>query len=175
VLIAIALAESGGHYGADDPKAINRNSNGSEDYGPWQINSVHRQYDKLRLLNDVTYNAGAALDLYHARGEKFTDWTVYNTGVYSAFLVPATFAWNNRDTASPLDPGDTTAAATTGLAQATGWAQLTKILGVLSSADFWKRAATILAGLAVLFFGFKAFVADGGTSKPNTSSRLPGR
>lgn len=82
---AIALAESGG-----DTAATNRNTNGSYDYGLWQINTVHggllNQGDKFNPLD----NAKMALSVYKGAGNKWTPWSVYKSGVYRAQLLKGT-------------------------------------------------------------------------------------
>lgn len=82
---AVALAESGG-----DPAATNRNTNGSYDYGLWQINTVHggllNQGDKFNPLD----NAKMALTVYKGAGNKWTPWSVYKSGVYRAQLLKGT-------------------------------------------------------------------------------------
>lgn len=82
---AIALAESGG-----DPAATNHNTNGSYDYGLWQINTVHggllNQGDKFNPLD----NAKMALTVYKGAGNKWTPWSVYKSGVYRAQLLKGT-------------------------------------------------------------------------------------
>lgn len=62
--VAYGLAESGG-----DQHAVNHNSNGTTDYGWWQINSIHG-YDGSRLLNDPLYQAQAMAKL----SKNGTDW-----------------------------------------------------------------------------------------------------
>lgn len=77
---AIALAESGGNEGATSPV----NSNGTRDYGAWQINSSHTAIlasgDKYNLAD----NARMAFAVYKAQG--FNAWTTYKSGAYKAQL-----------------------------------------------------------------------------------------
>jgi len=61
--VAVAYAESGG-----DPFAVNNNSDGSTDFGLWQINSVHNFEG---LFNPVV-NAEAAFDVWSRQG-----WTAW--------------------------------------------------------------------------------------------------
>lgn len=71
--IAIALAESGGNT-----TATNHNSNGSTDYGLWQINSSHTQYNATLLLANPQYNANAAWAL-SSQGSNWRPWcTAYS-------------------------------------------------------------------------------------------------
>jgi len=80
IAVAIALAESGG-----DSSATHPNSNGSVDYGLWQINSIHTEYNYARLISDVTYNATAAFQL-SSGGTNWTPWRTYQTGAYKQYL-----------------------------------------------------------------------------------------
>lgn len=75
IAVSVALAESGGRV-----RAIHRNKDGSVDRGPWQINSVHDQYDESLLLNDPRYNARAAYDIFRSQG--WNAWTKYRNGDY---------------------------------------------------------------------------------------------
>ena len=84
--VAVALAESGGN-----PGAVNRaNTNGSVDYGLFQINTVHgsllTQGDKFNPAD----NARMAFTVYSRAGNKWTPWSVYKSGRYRAFLPQGT-------------------------------------------------------------------------------------
>ncbi len=80
---AIAQAESSGNQGA-----TNHNTNGSTDYGYWQINSVHTQYDQGLLTSDGLYNAKAAVQISN-NGKDFTPWTTFNDGAYKKYVPDA--------------------------------------------------------------------------------------
>jgi Lysozyme like domain/NlpC/P60 family len=82
LMAAIAMAESGGVVNRTSPQ----NTNGTYDYGLWQINSSHN-YDKNRLLTDPLYNAQAAVAIEKSQG--LTAWTTYNKGLYVPFLNTA--------------------------------------------------------------------------------------
>lgn len=75
---AVAMAESSGN-----PRAYNRNSNGSVDRGLWQVNSIHG-YSGTRL-NDPQYNAAAALAI-SSGGRDFSPWVAYKSGAYKRYL-----------------------------------------------------------------------------------------
>jgi len=80
VAAAVAMAESSGNS-----NAINHNSDGSTDYGLWQINSVHaRQFGTpgSRWLDPV-YNAQMAHTLWKSQG--FHPWVTYNSGAYKQY------------------------------------------------------------------------------------------
>lgn len=77
IAIAIAKAESG-----LNPRAINRNKDGSKDIGIFQINDRHGWSDEERF--NWKTNIRIAKELYDSRG--WNDWTVYNNGTYRNFL-----------------------------------------------------------------------------------------
>lgn len=56
-----------------NPTAINWNSNGTWDYGLWQINQVHG-YTQEQLA-DYQFNTDVAWKIFERAGYKFTDWT----------------------------------------------------------------------------------------------------
>jgi hypothetical protein len=77
LMAAIAMAESGGNT-----TATNKDSNGTTDYGIWQINSSHG-YNSQRLLANPNYNAKAAVAIYKSQG--LTAWSTYVSGAYLQF------------------------------------------------------------------------------------------
>jgi hypothetical protein len=116
--VAIALAESGG-----DPSAVSpQNSNGTYDYGLFQINSSHTDsglFDPLsgntpfqtgvlagtaiglgnsEGWSDPQKNADYAFQLYQGRGGNFTDWSTYNNGSYQQFMSRGQTAAANPNT-----------------------------------------------------------------------------
>jgi hypothetical protein len=104
IMAAIALAESGGQVDAKGGP----NTDGSYDYGLWQINSSHRSYDPAQLLSDPLYNARAAVAVYRSQG--LSAWTTYNTGAYRSFLTgasrtPVGGTGKTRPGGEPTDPG----------------------------------------------------------------------
>lgn len=90
-LAAIALAESSGN----STVVGSPNSNGSRDYGLWQINDKAWSGDKeirkicagapfATAMLDPMKNARAALWVYKEQG--YTAWAAYNSGSYKKFL-----------------------------------------------------------------------------------------
>lgn len=71
---AIALAESDGEITADNSGL---NKDGSADYGPWQINSIHG-FNRKKLKSDPLYNARAAVKVFNGQG--FAAWVQYKNG-----------------------------------------------------------------------------------------------
>lgn len=77
---AIAMAESRGNTDAED-----HDSNGTTDLGPWQINTVHTQFNPQSLINNPLYNAKAAVIISN-NGTDFGPWVTFQTGAYKKFL-----------------------------------------------------------------------------------------
>lgn len=79
---AICMAESGGKSQAYNPS----NSDGSNDAGLFQVNSIHVTSgligDKQRF--DAEANVKAAYAIY--KGSGFSAWATYNNGLYQRFL-----------------------------------------------------------------------------------------
>jgi hypothetical protein len=154
--VAVALAESGG-----ETTATNRNSNGSTDYGLWQINTVHgallNQGDKFNGAD----NAKMALTVYARAGNKWTPWSVYKSGTYRAQMGTGTLA-----AAKPIAPdnGPATAPSPTATPTAdtsvipaaspfdifgpigTALASLTSVVNRLTSGGLWLRIGSFMVG-----------------------------
>ena len=77
VMAAIAMAESGGN-----PLAHHVDSNGSVDYGLWQINTIHH-YAVQDMLNPVQ-NAKEAVSIFNSAGPHA--WSTYNNGSYKKYM-----------------------------------------------------------------------------------------
>lgn len=83
VALAVAIAESG-----LNPKAKGGpNSNGTYDWGLFQINDIHKPTDAEKT--EPVANAKRAKRIYDAAGGKFTPWSAYNSGAYKAHLSRA--------------------------------------------------------------------------------------
>ena len=110
LMAAIALAESGGQVGQKGGP----NNNGTYDYGLWQINSSHSQFDQNRLLSDPLYNAQAAVSVYKSQG--LTAWSTYNSGAYKTFLSQGSSAAPNYggDSGGRVRPGGETSGSGSG-------------------------------------------------------------
>lgn len=79
--IALAVAQAESSFKSD---AINHNTNGSTDYGLWQINSIHG-YNSSQLLGNPLYNAQAAYKI-SGSGTNWRPWTTYTTGAYLKYM-----------------------------------------------------------------------------------------
>jgi hypothetical protein len=145
VMVAVGLAESGGNV-----HATHVNSNGSTDYGVWQVNSIHGFNTETLLTLDG--NAAAAKTVYDKQGLRA--WSTYNSGSYRKYA-----AAGQQGAASP----DATASAPTSNVQGFGipgagtidWLQ--KAGGYLTSGDFWKRVGLVVGGTILLIAGFVMF------------------
>ena len=143
---AVALAESGG-----ETTATNRNTNGSVDYGLWQINTIHgsllSQGDKF----NPTDNAKMAYTVWSRAGNKWSPWSAYNNQRYRTFLPQASLA----AAAPTTTPNATTAAIdipTNPVAAAGSTADLLSLVSGLTSGGLWTRlGAFLLGGILILF------------------------
>lgn len=84
IAVAIASAESN-----MNPSAIGGpNSDGSRDYGLWQINDkAHPDILTSAVMSSKSWadpqtNAKMAYQVYHNAGDSFTPWSTYNNGTY---------------------------------------------------------------------------------------------
>lgn len=156
--VAIALAESGG-----ETTATNKNTNGTTDFGLWQINSIHAAILRGRSWSDPTDNARMAHQVYADAGNSFHPWVTYNSGRYLAFLSVARAAVYGGKTGGALPPsGGNTGSAkpnATGTLSVlppnplTGLIDLTKIL---TNGSLWLRAGMLFAGALLLWWGIRS-------------------
>lgn len=130
----IALAESGG----DPTKTNTKNTNGSTDYGLFQINSVHTALLNGKNWQDPTVNAAMAFSLYKGRGNKFIDWATYNNPVlYTRFMGRAQAA--SASGGAPVPASDSSGSAPD---PSTPEGQI----AVATSANTWQRIGMFLGG-----------------------------
>ena len=154
---AVALAESGGRTDAQ-----NRNTNGSTDYGVWQINTVHgallNNGDKFNPAD----NARMAFTVWSQAGRKWTPWSVYKSGAYRTQMPRAALA-AAAPAAGPVagaaasgggSTGDVPVPVTGGptAAQASTSSGILDLLSGLVSGGLWTRiGAFIFGGVLILF------------------------
>lgn len=98
--VAIAGAESG--Y---DPTATHLNTDGSTDYGLWQINSVHAVLLTQGDWRDPGANARMALSVWQAAGGSWTPWSTFTSGAYTAHLSEAAAAVSGAPAPTCPPPG----------------------------------------------------------------------
>lgn len=142
IFVALALTESSG-----DTQAVSKtNSNGTHDYGLWQINDVHADLLKSGTWSNPNDNFHMAVVLYQSKNGKFTDWSSYNSGVYAANLAKATVAWSNPDTSqaqtnSVSDAANNTVAAATSVAD---------FISAITKSSTWVRIGMGAAGVLLM-------------------------
>jgi hypothetical protein len=96
IAVAVAFAESGG-----ESTASHKNSNGSTDYGLWQINSIHSAVLRSGSWSNPNDNAKMAYKVFSEAGKKWTPWVTYKSGSYLKFLGKGNDAAGNA-TGTPV-------------------------------------------------------------------------
>lgn len=136
--VAIALAESSGETNVIGPLPSGKNTDGTSDYGLFQINSSHKTLLAQGNWKDPIANAKMAYSLYVARGRTFKDWTTYTTGSYLLHMPAAQIGVNTKSNPSSANTStsDTTA---TGVNSAS-------FISNLTNAETWRRTGEILLG-----------------------------
>lgn len=130
IAAAISLAESAGQVDAE-----HTNSDGSTDYGLWQVNSVHK-FDAKKLKSDAIYNAKSAHTVYQEQGWKA--WTTWKSGAYKSHLGEnKTVSLGN---ATGIDDVVQTTVSNDPLAM------LGDLLKTIMSRDFWVRFGKVILG-----------------------------
>lgn len=141
VAVAVALAESGGN-----PTATNHNSNGSTDYGLFQINSVHADLLSKHNWQDPTDNARMALAI-SAHGNNWTPWVAFTTGRYRMYLPRAKAATGKPATPSGGGTGDASpGVATAGFPGSGIITGAENLWSLLTNPETWKRLMWIIGG-----------------------------
>lgn len=85
-MVGIAFAES-----KWNPQATHKNTNGTTDFGLWQINSAHASEFSMANWQNPAANAAMAYKVYKAQG--LTAWATYNSGSYKQW-VPTASQWD---------------------------------------------------------------------------------
>ena len=146
---AVALAESAGRT-----DARNKNTNGTTDYGLWQINSVHSSVLASGSADDPAANAKMAFQVWQAAGGKWQPWSTYNSQRFRQFMPAATLAAASPGSVPTATPGGTTAPTTGGAAPnaaPTSSGGVLDLLYQLVSGSFWLRIGAFLLGGALMF------------------------
>lgn len=105
IAVAVALAESGGRTDIASPT----NTNGTRDYGLWQINSVHKDLLTGHDWADPVQNARMAFHVFADAHYRWTPWSTFNSGSYKRFMgIAQTSA--ARGQWVTINPGDTLSA-----------------------------------------------------------------
>lgn len=140
IATAVALAESGGRT-----DATNHNTNGSTDFGVWQINSVHAALLAGRNWQDPAQNAQMAYAVW--KGSGWRAWSTYNNGHYLAHLGVGQGAAG----ASAIGTGTSDTSSDSGNPAATaGITSLGQFFTFASDPHNWQRFAWFIGGLVLL-------------------------
>lgn len=148
IAIAIALAESGGN-----PEAVGGpNSNGTRDWGLWQINDVHNPTERQKT-------SAAANWLYAWRiagmGTSWKPWATFNSNKYREHLPAAREAWK---TASPNTIGGNASGEVLNPETYTQLEGPLAFLNPLLRSETWERVAMIIAGVFLLLLVAAALI-----------------
>jgi len=154
IAIAVALAESSGN-----PSATHSNSNGSVDYGLWQINSVHASLVAGNWA-DPTSNAKMAYSVWQGSG--WSAWTTYTSGAYLKYMGQASAAANAPDT-SGIQLTASTSSDSTGEAGSIG--SIGDFFTWIATPSNWVRVGYFFGGLLALIIGTVIIMKRTGTLK----------
>ena len=148
IAVAVALAESSG-----ETTATHTNSDGSTDYGLFQINSVHSDLLANHTWADPTDNARMALAI-SSNGTNWHPWTTYNSSAYRVYLPRA-----ERATGKPATPPSGGGSGQSFGVTPAGFPNPLKIAGdfwnLISNPDTWKRLLLVIAGAGLLWIGLQ--------------------
>lgn len=86
LVIAVAVAKAESTW---NPTAINENTNGSVDYGLFQINSIHNAILARGDWRDPAANAVMAYQVWTDAGSSWRPWVGYWSGAYQQYLDEA--------------------------------------------------------------------------------------
>lgn len=147
--IAICLAESGGKVDA----VGGPNSNGTHDYGLWQINEIHKPSPEVKLHAAPNWQTAYQIA---SGGTNWKPWSTYNNGRYVQHMGAAAAAWqtakpingHEADQAAGIDPneegtenkGETITTLSGPLA----------FLSPFVDPNTWVRVAEVIAGLLLI-------------------------
>ena len=151
--VAVALAESSG-----DATATNRNTNGTTDYGLWQINSIHKADLAGGNWQDPTANARMAYAVFK-RSNGWSPWYAWRDGKHLKYMARGTVAAINAQAGGAIRPigdednnplvPDFFENPADGAGEA--WAVAKKGFLTLTDRDFWVRTGMFVVGLIILF------------------------
>lgn len=154
----IALAESSGRT-----DATHKNSNGSTDYGIFQINSVHTALLNGQNWQDPAANAHMAYTLWSAAGNKFSPWTTWKTGAYMFFM--------SRAQAAQKSGGAPVPAASGGDSQSTPAAtdsNTDPAIANATSGSTWARMGLFVGGALLAFIVIISIIKNTSVGKAAT-------
>lgn len=141
--VAVALAESGGNS-----DATNRNTNGSTDYGLFQINSIHADLLSKHVWASPVDNAKMALAI-SSNGTNWLPWVAYKTGSHRKFVARAQIAihmkYPNGKYYNP-SPEEYLGA----VPEAVGGG-VSGFFGAVMNGHTWVRIALVIVGAALIY------------------------
>lgn len=140
--VAVALAESGGN-----PTAVNRNNNGSTDYGLFQINTVHGSLLQQGDWSNPVDNSRMALTVWKNAGSKWTPWVAYNSGSYKKFtqaVTPGTEIGPDGTVWTPVPTPGLTASDPLGLGA---------VWNAFVSPELWRKVMIFLLAVFLIIAG----------------------
>jgi hypothetical protein len=147
--VAIAFAESGGKTDIISKP----NHDGSRDMGLWQINNkAHADLLSRYSWSNPHDNAKMAYIIYHNRGNKFLDWTAFNSGSYRLYLNKGTAGAGNPQ---PV-PGSGEVPQSTGFDQTAFLSTATKAPD--GGLGWFTRIVLFFIGIGVLFMVMKSML-----------------
>lgn len=135
---AIALVESGGQT-----DVTNHNTDGSTDFGVWQINSVHKDLLNGKDWRDPAQNA-AMMFAISKGGTNWTPWSVYKSGKYLTKMPQA-------QSATP----DTSVGPAQNASITSDFSAIQKFAQLITDPHTWLRVGEIMAGSILLFMALK--------------------
>lgn len=156
IAVAVSKAESG--WRTD---ATNHNTNGSTDYGLWQINTVHSDLLKSGNWQDPQSNANMAHSVWASSG--WGAWTVYKTGAYVPFLAQAQAGVAAANGGNISLPSTGTTAENVGIIGDTKAA--IKVASILGEPAFWIRFGMFLIGGLLIILGIIGIAGTNPTVK----------
>lgn len=134
IATAIALAESSGN--TDDTHV---NSNGTTDYGLWQINSVHSALLAAHNWKDPGDNATMMASISNG-GTNWKPWSTYTSGAYLAHMSGASVS------ADPTATGGVQTAA----AIDNPFSALQQFAQIISDPRTWIRMGMVIGGATLI-------------------------
>lgn len=149
---AVALAESGGRT-----NVTNSNTNGSVDYGLFQINSVHDSILQSGDWRDPTDNARMAQDVFNNAANSWSPWVTYDTGDYRQELDRARtgVAQYGQNKGIDVPTGNSGQGSSNNGQQSSSFnmPNVGEFFSMVTNPTFWVRLLMVFAGGIVLVIG----------------------
>lgn len=163
IAVAIALAESGGNE-----NAVHKNSNGTTDYGAWQINSVHATLLAGKNPYDLQQNADMAYAIYLQ--SNFTPWTTYRSNAYAQYLQQAQ-SGSNAGTGAKHQGGNVITSGQLGdtVSNINPISDVNSLIGVISDPGLWRRIGLGFLAFLLLLIGLVLMLESSKTVRTGTA------